>query len=624
MIITKKIDRNKLFAVIFVLFCTFAYLSTQRGLWDTGKQSDDNQATLTAYLPMFGYHQFDNDVLCDAASHELMPGHRIIYLISSYFLDIMVVPKLIQIFLFYMLVYFGFKIGSYCLGNAGGVFSVIMLLTSEWLLARVAGGFPRSFGPALYAALLYCILKKNERGVLLVACASTLFYPMAIVVSLLCFGIIMIKEVISKGIPEYILTKKKILIWFGSSLIFILLVTVQHKHSIDAKFGGTYSIDETKAQSQFQKGGRIGSIVPLPNWTRTLGSIINVTEGRKAYKGPRGDRSEEWISELSQRWEDKKHSKIKRYLRIMIMKMENCNFINKWNYERGNPIGFGLYIILPLFLFLIGWFRVPEGVVIYVVGSFASCLVAALFAFTFYHPDRYMIYPISVLVPLLFSIGIGSALKNRAKKSDSTLYTKAILILIFIFLVKMFYAGPAIRFNNALNVGVAEEMKGVYKFVMENVPEDKAIAGELRDMDAFPIFAKRRVLVNYESSIVWLKDFNEKIILPRTRAVCEAYFASSDTSLKRLRREFGVDYLLVRKETIESEVYPDRYMFAPFNDIGRELFRENKGNFFFLNMPKDVIAYEDSKFYLVNLAALNASNVPNASSAESVDDMRLW
>ena len=106
MLITKKIDRNKLFAVIFVLFCTFAYLSTQRGLWDTGKQSDDNQATLTAYLPMFGYHQFDNDVLCDAASYELMPGHRIIYLISSYFLDIMVVPKLIQIFLFYILVYF--------------------------------------------------------------------------------------------------------------------------------------------------------------------------------------------------------------------------------------------------------------------------------------------------------------------------------------------------------------------------------------------------------------------------------------------------------------------------------------------------------------------------------------
>ena len=131
-------------------------------------------------------------------------------------------------------------------------------------------------------------------------------------------------------------------------------------------------------------------------------------------------------------------------------------------------------------------------------------------------------------------------------------------------------------------------------------------------------------MVNYESSIVWLKDFNEKIILPRTRAVCEAYFASSDTPLKRLRREFGVDYLLVRKEAIKSEVYPDRYMFAPFNDIGRELFRENKENFFFLNIPKDVIAFEDSMFYLVNLAALNASNVPNASSAESVDDMRLW
>ena len=606
MIIAEKFDRNKLIAVIFVLFCSFAYLSTQPGLWDKRIQSDDNQSVLPQYFGMFGYHQFENDEIFGNGMSLTPIGHKFAYKISSYFVDVMVAPKIMQIILIYIMIYFAFKIGSCYLGNIGAVFSVIMLLTTEYLQSRVAGALPRGFGSALYFILLYCLLRKSKYGVLLVACLGAFLYPLVTVVSLVCFCIIEIKEIVDRGFQDYFLTSRKILISFAVCMVIIISITVPSKIVNDSKAGEMFSLEEAKANPQFMPGGRIGG-ARLPFISSLFGNVVRKAQGRRVkYEDPLffADWSKEKLAERVRVWEGE-YSKVKIFIMMLSMKIQNYSAIRDWNVERGNPLGFGLYVIFPLLLFFLGRFRLPEGVIVFVLGSFISCIVAALFAFTFYHPDRYMSYPIIVLISQIFPIGIGYALRGQEIEENRSKSIKIAAILILIFVVKMLYAGPAIKYNSSLNIEVTDQQKGVYNYIKEKVPEDKIIAGVLTEMDAIPVFAKRRVLVSYEAAgaLAWQKKCNEEIILPRTEAVCEAYFASSYGPLKRLRDKFGVDYILARKSDFVGDEYPGR-LFLPYDDLGKELYHDNKGFFFFVNPPSETVAFEDRTYYLIDLGKL--------------------
>ena len=569
----ENIYSRKYWPLLAVLLLSLVYLFLNPGLWDTGTQCDDNRTGLMAYMTMFGYNQFEDDVLAKSALAFRPLGHRLVYKLSSYFVDIMVSAKIFQIVLFYGFIYLGFKIGSLFLGNIGGVFSVANLITSEWVLGRIAGGQPRSFGMVLCMALLYMLLRKNKSGVLLIACLGSLFYPLAMVISLVSFSIMESKNLINKGFSEYIKTEKTTFYKFGIAILFILLIMVPYKLSIkNVGMGDLYSFNEIKTNPHFHEGGRLGAVVPFPIAAKYLGYLVSVAEGRRLYS-----------SNVSK--------KLPHEIPI-------------WNKERGDPLGLVIYIILPLLLFFIGRFKFPEGLIIFLLGSLVSYCIASLIAFSLYMPLRYATYPVVIIISQMYPIGLGHSLQTKHKDVTKNNRLIIIVILTLVFCLKMLQLGGGISKNYALSTKILPDQEKLYKFVQENVPQDKMLAGALKDMDSIPLFAKRRVLVNYESSVVWFKKFNQNVLLPRTKAICNAYFASDPLPVKQLRDKFGVDYIVVRKKYLRSQKYPDGYMFMPFNKLGKKLFANNKGAFFLANPPTDIISYEDDNYFLINLAKL--------------------
>lgn len=600
----QNMNYKQLLTLCLVTVMTLLYLGTQPALLDKNVQNDDNRSLLTAYLSMFGYHQFDNDTIAEAVSVAAPPGHKLIYKLASYFFDIMTVPKLIQIALTFILIYFGYKIGSLFIGRLGGIFSVSILLTSEWILSSIAGGMPHSFASVFYIILLYFLLKNSKVGVLIIACASSLFYPMATVVSLASFGILMLKDFPQKSFAEYARIEKKNFLWLGTSLIFILLITLPYKLANDAKVGELYSFQETITNPHFKEGGRLGNVSPLPFSAEYVGGLLKIVEGRRIYSPGRTKIFVDTVEKNKEEWKEK-HSKTKILLMNAFIEFKKNLFnLQEWNISRGDPVGFAMYILVPLLLLLIGWFRIPGEALVFLAAAFLCYLISSLVAFALYHPARYVSFPLAILFSQLYPIGLGYSLK---KKSISNKKSVLIILTIFIlfFTSKMIFMGPALTFNIALNSKVENHQQEVYNFLINKVPQDSITAGVLREMDGIPLFAKRRILISYETSLVWWKGFNEKVVLPRTKAVCLAYFASSDSPLRKLRNEFDVDYLLVSKKDLKGTEYPKGYMFTPFNDIGQKLFIENKGSFFLENPPKEAIAFEDSTYFLIDLNKLN-------------------
>ncbi len=442
---------------------------------------------------------------------------------------------------------------------------------------------------------------------MIVACFGILFYPVIMVFSLVCLGILELTNLAKAGVGSYLKEEKAFIVKFVLCLIFIFAVTIPYKLGSDENLGGLYSFEDTLDNPHFKEGGRLGQTTPLAFASDELVSSLRVAEGRAVYSpGKVKYYPEEMLGKKLIEWREK-HSSTKIFLRVLSIRIQNSLIgIKKWNISRGNPIGFALYIILPLLLFLFGLFKLPKNIYIYIAGALVSCCIAQVVAFALYNPGRYIAPPLPVLISQIFPIGIGYALRSIPGAVKKKKHYLMLVLFALIFLTKIAYVGPAITMNYALNTTIPTDQKEMYNYIEKEVPKDKVLAGVLKDVNTIPLFARRRVLLNYENSgLCWWKRMNEEVILPRTKAICKAYFASSSQAIKQLRDEFGVDYIVVKKEYFQGTTYPDGYMFAPYNELGKKMFDANKGSFFFADPSQNIIAYQDDGYYLIDLGKLN-------------------
>jgi len=273
-----------------------------------------------------------------------------------------------------------------------------------------------------------------------------------------------------------------------------------------------------------------------------------------------------------------------------------CGSLKDFLYSE-DASGISVSTIFPylMLLFLISAFYlrkifsyVPR-VLFYILFSGLSVFLAAwLFLFYLFFPGRYLEYTLPIF---LISV-IALAIEKLSAQLKSTLPERFVLGTIFITIVLFFI--PFLQKN------LTDYQRPYFEF-LKTLPEETLLAGHPFEMDPILTFAKRRVLVQFEVSTAWYKNYYEKI-KERTNDFFKAYYSASLPELEYFFRKYGINYLIVYKGHFkEGYLSQGDFYLKPFNGEIKNIVSKNYGKFV-LNSETihDYKIYEDNDFFVIS------------------------
>lgn len=191
--------------------------------------------------------------------------------------------------------------------------------------------------------------------------------------------------------------------------------------------------------------------------------------------------------------------------------------------------------------------------------ALAGYVMACLLAPHLFLPQRYLIYAIPVLTVLAFPVAVAALVGRWAKPG----WLKPAAVIAATVAVLLLIGGQGSG-KTGLSICI-DPNATIYKRIAA-LPPDALLAGWPSGViDNVPYFARRRALLTFETHQAFSKGFADQA-RGRMRAIIAAYFATEPGPLKKLRDDFGVDYLIVDGRDFGPN--PPQY-FKPFNDEAR-------------------------------------------------------
>jgi hypothetical protein len=177
-----------------------------------------------------------------------------------------------------------------------------------------------------------------------------------------------------------------------------------------------------------------------------------------------------------------------------------------------------------------------------------------------YHPTRYVLYPIPILIVIGVPVAAGalSALFRRLA-AHSWLPPLATLAMTAVCLVLL---GGRIGERTGLNVDHRQDPQ-VFEF-LGYLPDTALVAGwpgHREIVDSAPYLARRRAFLTYETHQVSHRGYLDEM-RRRMRALIDAVFAIDPVPLVHLRDDWGVTHLIVDRRYYGPS--PPTY-FKPFD-----------------------------------------------------------
>ncbi|MDD5609965.1 MAG: hypothetical protein PHH69_00280 [Candidatus Omnitrophica bacterium] len=233
-------------------------------------------------------------------------------------------------------------------------------------------------------------------------------------------------------------------------------------------------------------------------------------------------------------------------------------------------------------------FRLPAIIFHIFITGIIAFLLAYIFLFFLFFPGRYLEYTLPIFLILVSAFAIEKLIASTDSRK-----IRAFLYIFFICMITSLNI-PYLK-ENVFNYN-----RLFYKFVM-TTPEDSLIAGHPYDMDPVTTFTKRKVLVQFELSNAWYKNYYSKVE-ERTRDLFGAYYSDSLGDIYKFFKKYNINYLVVNKSYFNAEYLRNKqYYIQPFNDYIDKLVRKNEGKF--VLMDSKIInkykVYEDAGGYFI-------------------------
>jgi len=238
-----------------------------------------------------------------------------------------------------------------------------------------------------------------------------------------------------------------------------------------------------------------------------------------------------------------------------------------------------------------------------------ACIIGYLSADILYPhlflPERFLTYSLPVFIIVLFPACLLSLLNRlrlfeQKKQMSSRL---AVLIPVLFFIV----SGGVGSGNSGYSVRV-DDWQPLYERIRQ-LPKESVIAGwPGGPVENIPYLSARNVLIAYETHQAFHKDYVLEM-RHRMDALINAYFATDESALTALRKQFGVDYLL-----LDLRHYQEKpYYFRPFDiTIDKAIQRAQGRGFYLEKNHRPLTSFQMGPWVLLDLAKIEMQNLKDA------------
>ncbi|PIR00446.1 MAG: hypothetical protein COV66_06885 [Nitrospinae bacterium CG11_big_fil_rev_8_21_14_0_20_45_15] len=419
--------------------------------------------------------------------------------------------------------------------------SLLLALSADIFMARMVGGLPRSFAFPCIAVTILCLIEARAVCLALIAVLGAAFYPTAGLIS--AFSLVLLLFVVParfRGDTKKWDLKKRILCILIVAVISVAMTAPQILSGKD--YGQRIGTEQLEGFPESGPGGRYGE-ADRPPFAGLLSTVLKCSA--LAFYG------EPALVDSFSLHSSKYLTNVLDFIAVFSLLVIIFGVKAEWNLNSKYSRAF---ILLPV------------------------CIIGYLSADIFYPhlflPERFLIYSLPVFIIVLFPACLLSLL-NRLRifeQKKQRVSVLAVLIPVLFF----FVAGGVGSGNSGYSVRV-DDWQPFYEKIGQ-LPKQSVIAGwPGGPVENIPYLSARNVLVAYETH----QAFHTKYALEMRRrmdALIDAYFATDESPVIALRKQFGVDFLL-----LDLRHYKEKpYYFRPFDTTLDRVIQQAQGRGFYL------------------------------------------
>ncbi|HJQ68018.1 MAG TPA: hypothetical protein VKA70_03560 [Blastocatellia bacterium] len=511
-------------------------------------QSDARQVT-TWYLRYVDPELFKNDLIADYYLSANTPGFAAVYRAGAAVgVDPIKLSKLLPIVIGLAATTFCFALSMELLPAPAGAFISCLLLNQYvWTDDSICSATPRAFLYPLFLAFLLYLSKKRLVPTLVTIALQGLIYPPVMFVSAVVLVLSLIgwrgrRLELSKDRKQYALVAAGLAVAALAILFYALK---------PSEFGQTVTASEARALPIGLAGKRL--------------SFLNQ------------DALTYWITD----------SQSGLYWRRTIP-----------------PFGIFAALILPALLVMRSRFllasRLKSGIKLLprtLLASIFMFFAAHLLLFKLYLPSRYTTHTFPIVLSLAagiaFTLILDAVLRPQGKEKKPLAYATVAVAAALLFS----YPFTQRRFPK-MSIAIGRQ-HDLYRFLQEQ-PKDSMIATLSAEADNLPSFAKRSVLAAPHFANPYQPNYYLELN-QRYSDLIEAVYSPDQGQVCRFINKYGVDYLLVERDTFTPEYVTSHPVVMRFQDQA-DAIRERFDAGVTPALPglmKDCAAFESKQFTLV-------------------------
>lgn len=444
-----------------------------------------------------------------------------------------------------------------------GFAAVALLVRSLDFTGIIAGGYARSFGPALTLAFLGTFMARKHMLTLGVLVLQAALYPSVVIPCGLAYGAY---TVIAGPMRKRL---RRMATMFVAGLLIIGFGKYQDVNAPEW-WGSVVTLEEALQMPAWQAGGRI-SEAPL----RPIAVEVPRNLGRPMYRG-----GHVLLPEAGRVSLGATSSRPHIALGFMVL----CCGV--WWLRRRRR---GLALVDPM----------PWQVPVLFAAAFLAYVLARALAFKLYLPYR----PLQHVWPYVFYAGFPLAVWALVINAMPHRRVAASACAVFLSVAPMF-----LFFGDGLDRGPAtyanhSRFARTYQFV-QSLPVDSVLAGEFAMVNKVPLFAWHKAYVNrvlaHPFRVGFYNETERRII-----AMYKALYAADLNDVVAFAEKEHVDYFIYRTgifSALDSGLFnPPRRILAPVFNAGK------KKGFALSNPPRSSVVYREGSTLIVDIVKLKAA-----------------
>ncbi|MFZ5889647.1 MAG: hypothetical protein ACOY0T_01150 [Myxococcota bacterium] len=561
-----RTDKKQLFieviAALLVLVSLFAFLHTWFGGY-AAALTDPNLQTDDARTALFPFHRYGpgaplaNDPIANEMIQYQPHAFRLIYFIAVPLVGLLWAAKVAQfVCLFIVLVAAVVLARSRRAGLGTAALFLFLFLRDRFVMDRIGGGLPRSFGFPAMALWLAGALAHNVKARRAGAVVAALTYPSALAMVLGAEGIYTLRRFGRPGFRTLWRRLKHYLILVAACAALFAPAAL-----LASGGGPVHTLAQAQEEPAFGKTGRLW-LLPLPE--------TGTAFGKQIYQALKPIGESPWP------------------------KLQDAL------YEfRGETAS--VFIALMLMIPFFGWAPAPAALVAFFASSLVMYALSVLFAFRLYSPERYYSYGMHFTAIALVSSALGLLLPRLRARLRAPIRNVAAALSIFLM---WSWLGTGATSHGAMAMTIDYRRRAPLWEFIKTLPKDARIASFITDGDDIPLFAQRANNGGFETLQPWLTQSwaRQKA---RAEDTLTAFYSTDPKEVLDYCKKYNVTHLLVNRARYGHDFVKRALTFEPLSSFARNLLaNRNPEDCALAQVPEEAIVFDADPTLIVSVEKL--------------------